>query len=784
MANFKTWRVSVKLFWLSCLSLLWSWQVQAEAENQLDKVRLQLKWYHQFQFAGYYAALEKGFYQEVGLNVEIMENDVNRSPVEVLLAGDAEYAVSSAGVLIQRAENKPIVALASVMQHSPLALLVLKSSGIKEPADLSGKRIMLGEGETAAEVIAMLRKAGLQEGDYDVQSPSYNPQDLIDGKTDALFAYVSNEGYYLDQKGIDYRYLSPSRFGVDFYSDLLVTSEAEASNHGQRVEHFRAASMKGWVYAMEHSDEIVDLIFNKYNTQNKAKEHLAYEAASLREMIQPMFVEMGYMHVDRWQHIADVFRSLDLLGIAAPIEDLMYHKPDTVWGMDRLLFLWVLLGTVVTLVLIAVLFQSYMWNRNLQLIVKQRTQALDEALVAATSTKEQLEHIVNSMNDGLVVIDGQGLITLCNPELQRLTGLDLRSLVGTSIDELIEYGNKKLGDYDVQITHADGYPFPIDVSRAQLGGGDIVGAEVLIIRDLSEQLSAERSRQRDANELAFRAGIAETNATIFHNIGNTVTSLIHQVKVWGRHEKKYQEVAQAMSDVVPKIEEALAKSPELGTHSFLHRVPQGLKQMGHLVQTNTQSLAEVSVRVDRGVNHIAEIIRIQQQMSRSDAKAPELQGFRNPSFSLQELMEDALQLEQVVLDRYQVQVELQLAEGLPAIRCSRNELLQASINLLRNGIEAIAGRTDLATGDGRMQIAATLNVDGYIEVSISDNGEGISSDRLSHLFQYGYTNKADGSGFGLHSVARFVREQGGEINIHSEGVNMGSKVTFTLLASL
>ena len=784
MANSKTWCVSVKLFLLSCLSLLWSWQVHAAEDNDLDKVRLQLKWYHQFQFAGYYAALEKGFYQDVGLNVEIMENDVNRSPVEVLLAGDAEYAVSSAGVLIQRAENKPIVALASIMQHSPLALLVLKSSGIKEPADLAGKRVMLGEGETAAEVIAMLRKAGVQEGDYEAQSPSYNPQDLIDGKTDALFAYVSNEGYYLDQQGIDYRYLSPSRFGVDFYSDLLVTSEVEVSNHGQRVERFRAASMKGWVYAMEHPDEIVDLIFNKYNTQNKAREHLAYEAASLREMIQPMFVEMGYMHIDRWQHIADVFRSLGLLGITAPIEDLMYHKPDTIWGMDRTLFLWVLLGVVMTLVLVAVLFQSYMWNRNLQLLVTQRTRALDKALVDATSTKEQLEHIVNSINDGLVVVDGQGSITLCNPELRRITGLTDSLLMGSSIDDLIEYGNKELGDYEVQITHADGYPFPVDVSRAKLGGDDSIGSEVMIIRDLSEQLSAERSRQRDASELAYRAGIAETNATIFHNIGNTVTALIHQVNVWRRHEKKYQEVGRAMSDVVPKIEQAMVESPQLPADSFIRRVPAGLQQMGELVKTNTESLSEVATRVDRGVSHIAEIIRIQQQMSRSDKQAPGLQGFRNPSFGLQELMTDALQLEQVVVDRYQVQIEQDFAEPLPAIACSRNELLQAVINLLRNSMEAIAGRTDLAPGDGRITVTAKLNDAGLIEVSIVDNGEGIEPEQLSHLFQYGYTNKADGSGFGLHSVANFIRQQGGEINIHSEGINLGSRVTFTLLASL
>lgn len=95
-----------------------------------------------------------------------------------------------------------------------------------------------------------------------------------------------------------------------------------------------------------------------------------------------------------------------------------------------------------------------------------------------------------------------------------------------------------------------------------------------------------------------------------------MTSLIHQVNVWRRHEKKYQEVAQAMSDVVPKIEQSISTAKDLSVDSFLHRVPQGLQQIGDLVKINTESLSEVAVRVDRGVSHIAEIIHIQQQMSR------------------------------------------------------------------------------------------------------------------------------------------------------------------------
>lgn len=752
--------------------------IKSTSITDLDKVRLQLKWYHQFQFAGYYAAVEQGYYQAVGLDVEILENDIARSPVEVLLAGDAEYGVSSAGVLLQRADDKPIVALAAIMQHSPLSLLVLESSGITEPADLLGKRVMLGEGETSAEVVAMLRQAGVRSGDYEVQVPSYNPQDLIDGKTDALFAYVSNEGYFLDQQGIDYRYLSPSRFGVDFYSDLLITSETELSVNPKRVERFRQASLKGWEYAMENPDKIVDLIYQQYNTQNKSKQHLTYEANRLREMIQPMFVEMGYMHIDRWHHIADVFRSLGFLGATAPIEDLMYHKPDTVWGMERALFIWLMVAIVGGVVLLAVLFQSYMWNRNLQLLIAQRTQELGAALKESNRSKEQIENIVNSINDGLAVVDKQGVIVLSNPELSRLTGRTESELEGFAIERLIEHGGDELGAYEVQITHLDGYPFPVDVSRAKLDGQD--GMEVLIIRDLSEQLSAERSRQRDASELAYRAGIAETNATIFHNIGNSVTGLMHQAKVWQRHEKKYVEVAKALEQVGPQIATEVSKLTALPADNLLHRVPEGVRKMGELVEENTRAMAEVSRRIDHGVTHIAEIIRIQQQMSKQEAGKGVAVSFRNPSFSFNDLMQDTIQLEAVMLERHQVETELRIDDNLPHVNCSRNELLQCLINLLRNSIQAVSGRTDLSPGSGKIIISAWLKESAVLEVQIVDNGEGIDPQRLPHLFQYGYTSKADGSGFGLSSVANFIRGQGGDISIISDGINKGTCVKFTL----
>ena len=419
-----------------------------------------------------------------------------------------------------------------------------------------------------------------------------------------------------------------------------------------------------------------------------------------------------------------------------------------------------------------------MWNRNLQLLIAQRTHELDMALKESNRAKEQIESIVNSINDGLAVVDKAGDIVLSNPELRRLTGRTTAELQGLAIDRLIEQGGDQLGAYEVQITHLDGYPFPVDVSRAELDGQD--GMEVLIIRDLSEQLSAERSRQRDASELAYRAGIAETNATIFHNIGNSVTGLMHQAKVWQRHEKKYVEVAKALEQVGPQIAAEVNKLDVLASDNLLHRVPEGMRKMGELVQENTKAMAQVSKRIDHGVTHIAEIIRIQQQMSKQDAGMGAVASFRNPSFSFNDLINDTIQLEAVMLERHQVATELRIDENLPYISCSRNELLQCLINLLRNSIQAVSGRTDMPPGSGKIIISAWLNESAVLEVNLIDNGEGIEPERLPHLFQYGYTSKADGSGFGLSSVANFIRGQGGDISIYSDGINKGSSVKFTL----
>jgi len=291
--------------------------------EDLDKVVLQLKWKHQFQFAGYYAAIEKGYYRDAGLEVELKERQVATHEIDVLLAGDADYAVTGSNVLVSRAAGKPLVALAAISQKSPLALLVLSESGIKEPIDLIGKRIMVTDRDS--EIFEMLHHHGVNEGDYERQQMSFNLSDLIEGRTDAYSAYITDQGFKLQELGINYRYIAPPDYGINFYNDVLITTEQEINNNPQRVARFREASIKGWRYAFENSDEIIELILNKYNLSNNSADSLKYEAYKMSTLVQPLLIKIGQMRRVFWNKVREHYINNGLLSAESTIDGLIYN---------------------------------------------------------------------------------------------------------------------------------------------------------------------------------------------------------------------------------------------------------------------------------------------------------------------------------------------------------------------------------------------------------------------------------------------------------------------------
>ncbi len=244
---------------------------------KLEAVTLQLKWRHQFQFAGYYAAVEKGFYKQTGLKVQIVEGGIHRSSIEEVVANRAQFGVSNSELLLHRLKKTPVVVLASIFQHSPLVLISRTEMEVDNPQSLIGKRVKMTRDSRDIELHAMIKNEGVQLDDIQIQDGPNTREHYFDKSIKAISAYITNEPFHYEQLGISYNVIYPRTYGIDFYGDCLFTSENELNDHPARVRAFREASLKGWVYAMSHTKEIIDLIVNKYNPK-KTHDHLYFEA--------------------------------------------------------------------------------------------------------------------------------------------------------------------------------------------------------------------------------------------------------------------------------------------------------------------------------------------------------------------------------------------------------------------------------------------------------------------------------------------------------------------------
>ena len=286
--------------------LLLLWQLPSVA---LEPVTVQLKWTHQFQFAGYYMALEKGYYRDVNLDVTLRPNGYSgkfTSPVTAVVSGDAQYGISNSGLIRDFADGQPVVALAAILQHSAVSWLVLERSDIRNLHDLVGKRLMtvfpLSE---SVELLAPFIEEGISLDQLQLQPTTFDLKALINGEVDAYDAYVTNEPFELEQKGIPYQLIDPRVYGIDFYGDVLFTSRSELQRHPERVRNFRSASLRGWRYAMEHVDETIRLIRTKYAPE-KSEAQLKFEASAMARLMMADFVDIGHMNPGRWQRIAEI----------------------------------------------------------------------------------------------------------------------------------------------------------------------------------------------------------------------------------------------------------------------------------------------------------------------------------------------------------------------------------------------------------------------------------------------------------------------------------------------
>ncbi|TAN81985.1 MAG: hypothetical protein EPN14_04265 [Gallionella sp.] len=418
--------------------------------HALDHVTLQLKWTHAFQFAGYYAAKEQGYYREAGLDVSIVEAVPGVDPVKNVLEGSAEFGVGTSALLLQRKTGKPVVALAVIFQHSPYVLIARQLSATQTIHDLIGKRVMLEP--QADELLAYLKKEGIPLDRITQIEHSYDPQDLIGGKIDAIAGYATNQPYYLDRARFAYQIYTPRSAGIDFYGDNLFTAEQELKTHPERVRAFREASLRGWKYAVEHPEEMANLILAKYSRRH-TRDYFLFEAKQTIALIHPELIEVGYMNASRWRHIADTYADIGMLPHNFSLDGFLYDpnpRRDLTW-LYRSLAATLLLSIVVAP--LVVLRKSKQMNRQLEERVASAQQTLatsfDErrALEISNAAANERERIYRDLHDDVgakllgLSISAQRADLPREADMARSALQDLRDVVSRSAQPATPLGD-------------------------------------------------------------------------------------------------------------------------------------------------------------------------------------------------------------------------------------------------------------------------------------------------------------------------------------------------------
>lgn len=299
--------------------------VLASLLHSSEKVTIQLPWLHQFQFAGYYIAKQKGYYADAGLDVTILDAASESDAYGAVMKGNAQYGVGRSSLIVNYTAGAPIVLMAAIFQSSPMMLLTRKDANIRSAKDLKGKRVMLtGDTVAGAEMQAMFRSVGLELSDLRVQPHSYDPMSLARGETDAMVAYFSNEPFILQKAGIETYPIHPKEYGFDYYSDILFTTRDEVTKNPERATAFYDASMRGWLWAFENIEETAELIYRHYNPQHKSLEALIYEGKVLKELAFRPNASFGSIDPMRLEMIAQGYRLMGVVKSVPSFEPLLF----------------------------------------------------------------------------------------------------------------------------------------------------------------------------------------------------------------------------------------------------------------------------------------------------------------------------------------------------------------------------------------------------------------------------------------------------------------------------
>jgi len=293
----------------------------------LTKVRFQLQWVAQAQFAGYYAALDQGFYKEQGLDVQILLGGPDINPMQVVAADQAELGTTWVPkMLASREGGTDLVDIAQIFQRSGTLEVSFKEKNITRVADMKGKKVGSWLGGNEPEVFAALTKAGIDPAkDVTIIKQDFDMSGLLKGDLDAAQAMIYNEyAQVLEAKNpkTGALYQASDLNIIDFngadvatamLQDMIFARDAWLKKAGNEdiATKFLVASYKGWIYCRDNQQKCVDIVLK--NGSKLGASHQAWQMNEINSLIWPSFTGIGLLDKGTWAQTVGIATKYGIL---------------------------------------------------------------------------------------------------------------------------------------------------------------------------------------------------------------------------------------------------------------------------------------------------------------------------------------------------------------------------------------------------------------------------------------------------------------------------------------
>jgi NitT/TauT family transport system substrate-binding protein len=298
------------------------------------RIRLQLQWFDQAQFIGFYVAKQRGFYDKQGIDVELISGGYNNNPIQRVLTGVADVGLATGDqVLIRRASGDPLKAFGNVFNRSLAAFMTRTEKAVHTPEDLVGKRVGVYRGfDTENILLALLQTRRINPSDVRIETAA-GIQAFVDGELDAFPAYVINEPLIMANRNVPISLMNPAEFNVNFVSDTYFTTENYWKANRAVLARFLHASAEGWKYAQDHPEEALQIMFAVVN--NIPESDRAHQRAMLGVVLRYLGGgdqnRLFYMNRDHWESMEQslfAIGKIPSVGFVAPLCDFDLANKD------------------------------------------------------------------------------------------------------------------------------------------------------------------------------------------------------------------------------------------------------------------------------------------------------------------------------------------------------------------------------------------------------------------------------------------------------------------------